>query len=422
MFSSSGRCSSSPQFKESGDDTCSYNMRSSSTKQIRLFDNQWLHHRADLSKKIHTDLLLLLGNNEEIHLHSAVIVPHSAMLSQLLGTRQLENKQTPIIYLPEVDKVTVSLMVDLLYSGRTGLCSLENISELNNLLYSLGLKQLLKSLKFSEAEIQPDRRRMDSKLFRQRSRVENVLNVLEVSEEEDDIVLVDKEKFILNVLEVSEEEYNDSLDILEVSEDEDISEASYSLTRYNLESEAGTVTQHERRDSKLSRQKSRVEKAFNVLEEEEDIDLGDKRKRKRKHQKGSPKHLCSRYVVHGHNNIMWAGETIESYEDVDVSWVSIKMEHDIGQFIDVSGGEKSFFCTWNKFLINYKPGVSLVHLKTALEEFVNQWGIEIMKSQLYTEFVTHLVWLEQSCLISEETLLTTVQRLQKVGNLSNVGS
>jgi len=158
------------------------------------------------------------------------------------------------------------------------------------------------------------------------------------------------------------------------------------------------------------------------LEEEEDIDLGDKRKRKRKQQKGSPKHLCSRHVVHGHNNIMWAGETIESYEDVDVSWVSIKMEHDIGQFIDVSDGEKSFFCTWNKFLINYNPGVSLVHLKTALEEFVDQWGMEIMKSQLYTEFVTHLVWLEQSCLISEETLLTTVQRLQKVGSLSNVGS
>ena len=105
-----------------------------------------------------------------------------------------------------------------------------------------------------------------------------------------------------------------------------------------------------------------------------------------------------------------------------VSWVTKKMELDLRQFIDVSDGEKSFFCSWNKFLIKYKPGVSIVHLKTALEEFVNQWGMEILKSQLYTEFVTHLVWLAQSCLISEETLLTTVQRLQKVGNLSNVGS
>ena len=172
------------------------------------------------------------------------------MLTQLLGASH-GDAQTPTMYLPEVDKATVSLMVDLLYSGRTGLCSLENISELNNLLSSLGLKQLFKSLKFSEAEIPPDRRQMDSKFFRQRSRVEKVLNVLEVSEEEDYIEFVDKEKLILNVLEVSEE-YNDSLEILEVSEDEDISEASNSLKRHNLESEAGTGTQHEQRDSKLS--------------------------------------------------------------------------------------------------------------------------------------------------------------------------
>ena len=79
-------------------------------------------------------------------------------------------------------------------------------------------------------------------------------------------------------------------------------------------------------------------------------------------------------------------------------------------------GEKSFFCSWNKFLIDHKPGVAKVHLKTILEEFVDQWGKELMKSQLYIEFVTHLAWLEQSGLISQQSLLTTVQRLQGLGN------
>ena len=76
--------------------------------------------------------------------------------------------------------------------------------------------------------------------------------------------------------------------------------------------------------------------------------------------------------------------------------------------------KKSFFCSWNKFLIDHKPGVSKVHLKTVLEEFVDQWGKKVMKCNLYVEFVTHLVWLEQSGLISQQTLLSTVQRLQRV--------
>jgi len=289
----------------------------------------------------------------------------------------------------------VTLMVDLLYSG-LGFCSLENFYKLNNLLNSLGFIQLL-------------------------SRVEKVLNVLEVSEEEDDIVFVDKE--VLDVLEVSEseEEYNDALDILQDSADEDhVSEASY-LKRNDLKfTEA--ENQHRQMDFKLSRQRTRVKKVLKVSEEEDDIVLAGRRKRKRKHQKCSPKDLSSRQVIHGHNNIIWAGEDIESYEDVDVSWVMKKMELDLQQFIDVSDGEKSFFCSWNKFLIDYKPGVSIVHLKTVLEEFVDKWGMEVMESQLYKEFVTHLVWLEQSCLISEQTLLNTVMRFQRLGSFSNVGS
>ena len=138
---------------DSGDiDTWNDSARSSSKEQVRFFGDQWIHHNLDLSNKIHTDLLLGLGNGEEIHLHSAVLVPHSAMLSQLLGTSE-GYAQTPILYLPEVDKATVLLMVDLLYKGE-GHCSLENFSELNNLLNSLGLRQLLKSLDFLEDDSQ----------------------------------------------------------------------------------------------------------------------------------------------------------------------------------------------------------------------------------------------------------------------------
>ena len=95
-----------------------------------FFQDQWLNHRADLSAKHHTDILLIL-RDATIHLHAAVIVPHSVMLKELLNMSHLQG-HLATLHFPEVDSVTVSLMVDLLYTGQS-ICTLKDFSDLNNL-------------------------------------------------------------------------------------------------------------------------------------------------------------------------------------------------------------------------------------------------------------------------------------------------
>jgi len=467
------------------DITCSDSVttRSNSNDQIAFIHDQWLHHKDDLSHKFHTDLLLLLGNKEEFHLHSAIVAPHSAMLTQLLGDSQ-GDVQTSTLYMPEVDKATVLLMIDLLYTGQS-FCSFENISELNNLLNSLGLKQLLQSLEFSEAEIQHGR--ADSNFCK----VEPA-EYTEQDFEKDEIIFL-KEIFggARDQLFSRDDRHARSTKLKKNHERRGPSlNADRNMVVKKIERSKNAVKREDSRKSKATfdcnncRSKFSSDKQLKVhkkvqcgnsdfiqslsktkVHKKTKIDLNkitelksligiekvqnkyDKFTRGSKSmlaagsntikvkaekifrqinlpahtgvlkkQKGSPRLLSSRQVVHGRNNITWAGEALESYEDIDVSWVKKKMEGELRQFEDVTDGEKSFFCSWNKFLTDHKPGVAKIHLKTVLEEFVDQWGKEVMKYQLYVEFVTHLVWLEQSGLISQQCLLTTVQRIQGLGN------
>ena len=465
-------------------DTWNDSTRSSSKEQVRFFGDQWLHHKLDLSNKIHTDLLLRLGNGEEIHLHSAVLVPHSAMLTQLLGTNE-GYAQTPTLYLPEVDKATVSLMVDLLYMGE-GHCSLDNFSELNNLLNSLGLRQLLKSLDFLEADSQHG---TDSNFCKAEP-----AEYTEQDIESDEIIFLkevfsgaheqlfpryninskslksnrDREKRGPN-LSTSQNLVVTKVEKIKNAKSKVFRKSKHTFDCTNCQSKFSSDNQlkvHKKLLCDKSNQTQLVAKTklptkkrksdFNkIVEMKSLVGIAKKEKNRSdkfttrikssldigsevvqvkpqvsvrfglnmpshtggwKYQKNYPKKLSSRQVVHGRNNINWAGETAESYEDVDVSWVKNKSDLDLEQFEDVTDREKSFFCSWNKFLIDHKPGVSRVHLKTVLEEFVDHWGKKVMKSNLYVEFVTHLVWLEQSGLISQQTLLSTVQRLQRVGS------
>jgi len=467
------------------DMTCNDSTGSCSNDQIAYFGDQWLYHKDDLSQKFHTDLLLLLGNKEEIHLHTAVIVPHSAMLTQLLVASQ-GDVQTPTLHLPEVGKATVSLLIDLLYTGQS-LCSIENFSELNNLLNSLGLKRLLQSLELSEAEIQHGGR--DSNCCK----VEPAEYTEQDFDFDSDEIIFIKEIFggasdqlfppdDRNVKSMNPNKYHErrgpnlntgrntvvkKLEKSKKAESKDLRKSKATFDCSNCQSKFSSDKQlkaHKKVQcgkpnlfQPVSRTKVHYKKKTDLnkiielkslIEIEKDKNKYDKFTRGSKsklaadsdtvkvkpqksyigrnnlpphtgewnYKKGSTKLLSSRQVVHGRNNITWAGKTIESYEDVDVNWVKKKMEVDLRQFEDVTEGEKSFFCSWNKFLIDHKPGVAKVHLKTILEEFVDQWGKEVMKSQLYIEFVTHLAWLEQSGLISQQSLLTTVQRLQGLGN------
>ena len=133
------------------------------------------------------------------------------------------------------------------------------------------------------------------------------------------------------------------------------------------------------------------------------------------------KPIASRAVVHCRNNIRWVvGQ--EKFDDADITWVKQQSERDMLDFQDLTEGEKAFYCAWNKFLLDHRPGVCKVHLASVIREFIEVWGRDVKVKGLYRQFVAHLLMMEKEGLVGQRTLLDAVQRLQKClagENLSN---
>jgi len=128
--------------------------------------------------------------------------------------------------------------------------------------------------------------------------------------------------------------------------------------------------------------------------------------------KTAPKPLASRAVVHCRNNIRWMADQ-EKFDDADVTWVMQQSVRDMLDFQDLTKGEKAFYCAWNKFLLDHRPGVCKIHLRTVLDEFIGSWGKDVREKGLYRQFVAHLVMMEKEGLVGQKTLLEAVQRLQR---------
>jgi len=108
---------------------------------------------------------------------------------------------------------------------------------------------------------------------------------------------------------------------------------------------------------------------------------------------------ASRAVKHSRNNIPWV-EDQEQFSDV--SWVKKKSLKDLMEFEDLTEGEKAFYSLWNQFILDYKPGMCKVHLRSVLAEFIALWGREVKEKGLYRQFVTHLVMMEREGLIGQD--------------------
>jgi len=475
-------------------------------EQTKFFKDQWLTYRTDLLDKHHTDILLIL-RDANIHLHAAVIVPHSVMLKELLNTSHLQG-HSATLHFPEVDSVTVSLMVDLLYTGQS-ICTLKDFSDLNNLLNSLGLSQLLKSLECIENNIksEPDFCSGLSSTYKVEAvedkendeavesdevifikevfsgaydelfprKVEAVDNENDKAFESDEVIFI-KEVFsgacdklfprfnVHNRRSMSaSKKWNQALQsfdnfpgnrftstkessktLVKSKEPKHIKPSfDCNVCKFKFDTKKQLTSHNNAQCSKPKTAKYQEKKFWNSKTNFKNVNgfkslvkVGKDNtasqiikvkpqkyakmressiasiRGERKDSKRYLKPLSCRQIIHSRNNIPWAGVDIEDYEDVDRSWVVTKMVMDLKEFEDVTDEEKTFFCAWNEFLWKHKAGVSRVHLETILQEFVDRWGSVVMKNQLYKQFVKHLAWLEQSGLITQQTMLRTVQRIQ----------
>eukprot|EP00092_Neocalanus_flemingeri_P034516 GFUD01037531.1.p1 GENE.GFUD01037531.1~~GFUD01037531.1.p1 ORF type:complete len:540 (-),score=94.46 GFUD01037531.1:38-1657(-) len=121
--------------------------------------------------------------------------------------------------------------------------------------------------------------------------------------------------------------------------------------------------------------------------------------------------LASPVVVHSLNTIPWdAGQ--DKCSD-DVSWVLQKSVKDMMEFQDLTEKEKAFYCLWNQFLVNHRPGICKIHLPTVLEEFIVLKGREVGEKGLYRQFVGHLVMMMREGLVEQETMVRMIKCLQE---------
>ncbi|XP_065211884.1 polycomb protein Suz12 [Planococcus citri] len=130
-----------------------------------------------------------------------------------------------------------------------------------------------------------------------------------------------------------------------------------------------------------------------------------------------------RAYISGHNRLYHHTTTclpiypkemdIDSEDESDPKWLQKKTTMMIDDFTDVNDGEKELMKMWNLHVMKY-GFVGDCQIPLACTMFLETRGQELLKKNLYRNFVLHLCNMFDFGLISPVTVYTTVQRLQEL--------
>ncbi|KAH8268800.1 hypothetical protein KR018_007582 [Drosophila ironensis] len=136
-----------------------------------------------------------------------------------------------------------------------------------------------------------------------------------------------------------------------------------------------------------------------------------------------------RSYITGHNRLYHHTETclpvhpkeldIDSEGESDPLWLRQKTIQMIDEFSDVNEGEKELMKLWNLHIMRH-GFVGDCQLPLACEMFLDAKGHEIVRKNLYRNFILHMCSLFDYGLIAAETVYKSVQKLQ--GMLSKYGA
>ncbi|XP_043063759.1 polycomb protein Su(z)12 isoform X2 [Drosophila ficusphila] len=128
-----------------------------------------------------------------------------------------------------------------------------------------------------------------------------------------------------------------------------------------------------------------------------------------------------RSYITGHNRLYHHTETclpvhpkeldIDSEGESDPLWLRQKTIQMIDEFSDVNEGEKELMKLWNLHVMRH-GFVGDCQLPIACEMFLEAKGNEIVRKNLYRNFILHMCSLFDYGLIAAETVYKTVQKLQ----------
>ncbi|XP_017472140.1 PREDICTED: polycomb protein Su(z)12 isoform X1 [Rhagoletis zephyria] len=128
-----------------------------------------------------------------------------------------------------------------------------------------------------------------------------------------------------------------------------------------------------------------------------------------------------RPYITGHNRLYHHTETclpvhpkeldIDSEGESDPLWLRQKTIQMIDEFSDVNEGEKELMKLWNLHVMKHGY-VGDCQLPLACEMFLDSNGHEVIRKNLYRNFILHMCSLFDYGLVSPETVYKTVQKLQ----------
>ncbi len=103
----------------------------------------------------------------------------------------------------------------------------------------------------------------------------------------------------------------------------------------------------------------------------------------------------------------------ESEAEESYDWLLNMSKRQIDDFVDLNEGEKAFFKLWNTFLHdNPAYGDNMFH--KVLDMFVDAHGPQIYRENLYRNFTLHLSNLQTFNVITTETVLATLLKIQRI--------
>jgi len=124
--------------------------------------------------------------------------------------------------------------------------------------------------------------------------------------------------------------------------------------------------------------------------------------------------ISERTIYHGRNWIPMTkyGEG-EDEADCECSWIGYFTKKRLDEITDVNTAEKSLMNIWNVHVAKYQ-GRGVRHLDKVLKDFLTEHSHTLIELNLYRNFVSHIASLQQSGLISMETMLYCANAMQEV--------
>lgn len=104
---------------------------------------------------------------------------------------------------------------------------------------------------------------------------------------------------------------------------------------------------------------------------------------------------------------------IDSEGESDPLWLQYKTMQMIDEFTDVNEGEKELMKMWNLHVMKYGY-VGDCQIPIALDMFIDCRGRELLKKNLYRNFVLHMSSMFDFGLVSPEVMQKTIRKLQKL--------